>query len=55
MLSIKEFDELSEKQKLHYLLEITSQTVSLSIRVINGLQMKINTLSEENKRLKKCE
>lgn len=52
MLSLNEFDKLSEKQKLHYLLEITTQTVSLSIRVIDGLQVKINDLNTENKRLK---
>lgn len=52
MISINEFDQLTEEEKLYYLLKSSSHMVNLSLILINELSARIKVLGDENKILK---
>lgn len=52
MLSLYEFDQLSDDQKMWYLVEISSHTNSLSMAIIEELTQKVRFLKQENETLR---
>lgn len=52
MISLHEFNQLSEEEKMCYMLELASYTNSLSMAIIEELSQKIRILKQENEELR---